>query len=104
MVFKVGDWARQFFGSSGATPADARRLSATSVDALGTSLRGLPAGERGWITLAEAARLFSAQEPQYAFGEMDDDGNARLAEFAAQHRCLPEFMPTEGRLYFRRPS
>jgi hypothetical protein len=67
-------------------------------------LQSVPPGERGWITLAEAARLFSAAEPEYAFGEMDETGKARLSQFAKMYRCTPEFMPTEGRLYLRRNS
>jgi hypothetical protein len=66
------------------------------------SLQSLPAGERGWITLAEAARLFSTEEAQYAFGDYDEAGKSRLAQFASQYRCAPNFMPTEGRLYFVR--
>jgi len=98
----VGNWLNRMFGARGATPADLRKLSASSEDALAASVRSLPAGERGWITLAEAARLFSTADQQYAFGEMDESGKARLADFAARCRCLPEFMPTEGRVYFRR--
>src|SRR5215470_2031922 len=96
------DWAKKIFASSGTEPADLRRLSAANKGALGSSLRTLHVGERGWITLADAARLFSAKEPQYAFGEMDDAGKLQLEEFSAIQRCSPEFMPTEGRLYFRR--
>jgi len=73
-----------------------------SESALASSLQRLPAGERGWITLAEAARLFSAAEPAYAFGEMDDAGKLRLEQFSAEHRCSPQFMPVEGRVYFTR--
>jgi hypothetical protein len=62
----------------------------------------LPAGERGWITQAEAAHLFSEQEPQYAFGELDEVGKARLEQFASQYGCTPSFMPMEGRVYFTR--
>jgi hypothetical protein len=68
------------------------------------SLQRLPAGERGWITLAEAARLFSSERSDYAFGEMDDAGKERLAQFSTQHRCSPQFMPTEGRVYFARDT
>ena len=100
----VGNWLNRMFGARGSVPADLRKLSAASERALAASVRGLGAGERGWITLAEAAHLFSTADEQYAFGEMDDAGKARLADFAAQFRCFPEFMPTEGRVYFRRES
>ena len=98
----IMDWAKKMYGTSGAAPADLRGLSAVNEGALASSLRTLRVGERGWITMADAARLFSAKEPQYAFGEMDDAGKLRLEEFSAKHRCSAEFMPTEGRLYFRR--
>src|SRR6476661_5797201 len=96
------DLQKKIFGSGNATPPDATRLSGTSENSLGSSLQSLPAGERGWITLAEAARLFSSDDPQYAFGEMDDAGKLRLGQFSTQHRCSPQFMPTEGRVYFTR--
>ena len=98
----VGDLLRKIFSPANAVPPDAPRLSATSESALASSLQSLPAGERGWITLAEAARLFSREQPQYAFGEMDDAGKLRLGQFSAEHRCSPQFMPTEGRVYFTR--
>jgi hypothetical protein len=68
----------------------------------GAGLITLPAGERGWITLAEAARLFSTEEPQYAFGDFDEAGKTRLAQFTNQYRCTPNFIPPEGRLYFKK--
>jgi hypothetical protein len=98
------DLLKKIFGSGNATPPDATRLSGTSENSLGSSLQSLPAGERGWITLAEAARLFSNEESQYAFGDYDEVGKSRLAQFASQYRCAPIFMPTEGRLYFVRKA
>jgi hypothetical protein len=95
------DLLKKIFGSGNGTPPDATRLSGTSENSLGSSLQSLPAGERGWITLAEAARL-STEESQYAFGDYDEVGKSRLAQFASQPRCAPNFMPTEGRLYFVR--
>jgi hypothetical protein len=100
----VGDLLRKIFSPANAVPPDAPRLSGASESALGSSLQSLPAGERGWITLAEAARLFSSDDPQYAFGEMDDAGKLRLGQFSTQHRCSPHFMPTEGRVYFTRDT
>jgi hypothetical protein len=98
----VGHWLKKLLSSASAIPADAPRLRATSESALESSLQGLPAGERGWITLAEAAHLFSTGESQYAFGEMDEAGKLRLGQFSAQHRCTLNYMPTEGRVYFTR--
>jgi hypothetical protein len=77
------------------------KLDASSESALAASIGALASGRRGWISMTEAASLFSAKEAQYAFGEMDDDGNRNLASFAAmtpRHRF--NFMPVEGRLYF----
>jgi hypothetical protein len=98
----LGDLLGRIFGSTSATPPDAPKLSGTSESALGSSVQRLPAGERGWITLAEAARRFSSERSDYAFGEMDDAGKERLAQFSTQHRCSPQFMPSEGRVYFTR--
>jgi hypothetical protein len=77
------------------------KLDASSKPSLAASIRALAPGRRGWISMSEAARLFSAKDAAYAFGEMDDDGNRDLASFAAttpRHRF--DFMPVEGRLYF----
>jgi hypothetical protein len=96
-----GDALKNIFGNlTNATPADERQLADGGENALAASLQKLPSGERGWITLAKAAELFSHQEGQYAFGELDEDGKMRLAEFAAQCRSVPDFRPMEGRLYF----
>jgi hypothetical protein len=77
------------------------KLDAASKSSLVASIQALSPGQRGWISMKEAATLFSAKDADYAFGEMDDDGNRSLASFAAmtpRHRY--NFMPTEGRLYF----
>jgi hypothetical protein len=95
---------RKLFGSADAIPADVARLTATSERALSSSLNNLRSGERGWVALSEATRLFSNEAPDYAFGEMDDEGKSRLGEFASKCRCEVQFMPTEGRVYFRRRS
>jgi len=98
------DWLKTVFGGQSASPSDLPRLSGTTENTLAVALRRLPAGERGWITLAEAARLFSREQQDYAFGEMDEAGKARLEGFAAEHRSLLQYMPTEGRVYFTRQS
>jgi hypothetical protein len=96
-----GDLFKKSFGASAATPVDERALSGTSEDALASSLEKLADGERGWIPLAQAALLFSTEDRQYAFGELDDAGKNRLAIFAADHRCTPDFRPTEGWLVIK---
>jgi hypothetical protein len=92
----------KIFGSAGNKPADLPRLSAVSECRLSLSLQRLPPGGAGWISISEAAHVFSTMESEYAFGEMDKNGQRRLAEFAAACRCEPQFMPTEGRVYFQR--
>jgi hypothetical protein len=77
------------------------KLDASSKASLAEAIGALAPGQRGWISMNEAASLFSAKDAQYAFGEMDDDGKRNLASFAAnkpRHRY--DFMPAEGRLYF----
>jgi hypothetical protein len=85
-------------------PPDAPRLDWSSEDTLSASLKHLPDGSRGWISLAGARSLFSRMGDQYAFGELDEVGKANLAAFAARsdHRSSIEFMPAEGRVYFIR--
>jgi hypothetical protein len=82
-------------------PASPRRLDGSTKASLAASIKALPHGERGWITMREAAALFSHKEREYAFGELEEKGNLDLASFAAGNlRCRFEFMPIEGRLYF----
>jgi len=97
-------WLRKLFGSADAIPADVARLPSTSERALSSSLNNLRSEERGWTTLSEAIRLFSNEAPDYAVGEMDAEGKRRLGEFASECRCEVQFMPTEGRVYFRHRS
>jgi hypothetical protein len=99
----LGDALKRIFsGSTRGIPADECQLAGTSEAELGASLQKLPRGERGWITMAQAAALFSHEERQYAFGEMDEKGRNRLATFAADNRCTPDFRPTEDRIYFKK--
>jgi hypothetical protein len=83
-------------------PADAPRLDGASVAGLSRSLGNLPRGERGWITFDEARNLFSAMDAQYAFGELDQEGNSKIAAFAADNQYEISFMPVENRVYFWR--
>lgn len=93
-----------FFARPAITPQDAPKLAASSENELSASLQALPVGEKGWITLRDAWHLFSQVNEEEAFGEMDEPGKIRLAEFARYsiHRSEVNFMPTEGRLYFTR--
>jgi hypothetical protein len=92
----------KLFGTDAAAPPDATKLDGTTEAALAHSLSALPLDQRGWITFAEAARLFSAERAEYAFGELDQDGRKRIEAFAAQHRAVINFMPVEERVYFVR--
>jgi hypothetical protein len=95
------DYLTAFF-RDGAPPPAPHRLDAKSKTALAASLKTLLEGEPGWITMKEAKTLFSQEGDAYAFGEMDEAGKADLAAFAsASGNVQFEFMPVEGRLYFR---
>ena len=98
------DRIKTFFSTQAAQPPGPLRLRATSEAVLSDSLRNLPVGERGWITMQEAQHLFSTKDDQYAFGETDEQGRASLTRFAADtgHRSTLDIMPTEGRVYFTR--
>jgi hypothetical protein len=50
---------KSLFASGGSAPPDAPRLKAGNESELSVSLRALPDGEPGWITLSEARYLFS---------------------------------------------
>lgn len=82
------------------------KLDGSSEAALSRSIRILPLGNRGWITMQEAKSLFSPLRDQYAFGEIDEEGNAKIALFAAQrgHHSDFDFMPAEDRIYFTRTA
>jgi hypothetical protein len=95
---------KSLFASEGSTPFDEPKLRAGNESELSASLRALPDGEQGWITLSEARALFSRMDDQYAFGEIDEEGKSNLSGFAAhsEHRSSFQIMPVEGRVYFTR--
>jgi hypothetical protein len=78
-----------------------RRLPSQSESELASALQSLLPGERGWIALGDAARLFSDKEREYAFGEMDEEGNGKLARFAAERQCGNRIMPMEDLSLFQ---
>jgi len=96
------DWIKSLFSTQGTQPPSPPRLEATTEATLSDSLRHLPAGERGWITLKEARLLFSTKDDQYAFGELDEQGRMALSNFASRQGSTFDIMPTEGRVYFTR--
>jgi hypothetical protein len=99
-------WNRLKSVFEGAEPHLPPKLDASSEAALSTSIRILPLGSRGWITMQEARSLFSPFRDQYAFGDTDEQGKAKIALFAAQrgHHSDIDFMPVEDRVYFTRTA
>ena len=93
---------RNIFGMRGPGPSDAPLLPAGNAAALQTALADLRSGERAWVAIPDAAKLFSRHDDQYAFGDMDDAGKQALAQFAARAGVSLDFEPSEGRLYFTR--
>ena len=100
----IWDWIKSLFSTQSSVPPDAPKLRAANEVELSTSLMRLHPGESGWITFQEARLLFSPMDQDYAFGEMDEAGNSKLASFAArsEHCSSFSFMPMEGRVYFTR--
>ena len=93
---------KSFFYAKSVMPSDVLKLAASTETELSASLRRLLEGERGWITFADARRLFAQMDDQYAFGEMDEKGKNSLLGFAEEHRSVVDMMPVEGRIYFTR--
>jgi len=90
-------------GGRDAEPIKPIRLDASTEALLADSLRRLPLGQRGWITIEEARRLFSskAEDDNDALTKWDPEGVRRLSEFAVErHRSTP--LQKGGRLFFRR--
>jgi hypothetical protein len=102
---RVWDRLKSVFEEA-ADPKLPPKLDANSEAALSRSIRILPLGNRGWITMREARSLFSPLRDQYAFGDTDDQGKAEIARFAAQrgHHSDFDFMPAEDRVYFTRTA
>src|SRR6516225_917927 len=82
-------------------PSATRRLDGRSKELLSASIEMMPYEERGWITIKEAAILFSPEDDEYAFREMDG-GTRNLASFVAEETRRCSFAFVEGRLYFIR--
>ena len=98
----IGSLIRRLLSEDATAPPDATKLDGTSEAVLGSELSALPRGERGWITFADAASLFSAERAEYAFGELDQSGREKIETFVAQRHAATSFMPVEGRVYFVR--
>lgn len=78
-------------------------LNAKTEVTLSKALRTLRPGQLGWITIAEAGHLFSADEED-PLGDFDTDGISALDRFAADqvHRSVATTDRTERRVYFTR--
>src|SRR6516162_3273032 len=96
---------RKLFGTSG-NPSDATKLDGTSEAALARSLSTLPAGERGWITFAEA-RTFSlliarfGTRAGYMSRPLTQMGNAAVSNrpschWMRVHSIVGELLPYDG--------
>jgi hypothetical protein len=84
-------------------PLPTRRLDGSTKESLAASIRMIPDEECGWITLKEAAILFSSEDDEYAFREIDG-GTQNLAVFVAEESRRCRFGFVEGQLYFTRTS
>jgi hypothetical protein len=100
----LSTFLKSMFRSVTIDSSTTRQLDGRSKTLFAASIKMLPRETPGWITLKDAAILFSAAQPEYAFGDSDEQGKADLASFAATAGCRYEFMPVEGRLYFFRNS
>ena len=85
-----------------ARPESPRQLDAGSVSTLAATIGRLRPREQGWIALSAGQRLFSSMQADYAFGEMDEEGRASIADFADRAAASFSIMPVEGRIYFTR--
>jgi len=83
-------------------PPAPRRLDGSTKASLATSIKMIPYEECGWITIQEAAVLFSPTDDEYAFRKVDG-GMRNLAALAEEtYRCRFEFIG--GRRYFIRAA
>ena len=82
-------------------PLATRRLDGRSKELLAASIKMMPYEERGWITIQEAAVLFSPADDEFAFREMDG-GSRNLASFLVEGAYHCRFAFIGGRLYFTR--
>ena len=83
-------------------PSATCRLDGRSKELLAASIKMMPYEERGWITIKEAAILFSPEDDEYAFREKDG-GTRNLASFVAEEtrRCSFAFVDVAERVLQR---
>src|SRR5271167_2277119 len=93
MTVSVLEQLKSLFHGSNDEPSATRRLDGRSKELLAASIRMTPYEESGWITLEEAAVLFSPADDEYAF-RATDEGKRNLASFVTEetHCCRFEFI------------
>jgi len=102
------EWWNRFFALFGGAGQEVEpiRLNASSETVLADSLRRLMPGQRGWIMIEEARRLFSSldEDDNQALAELDHEGLRKLGKFAADssHRSTP--LREGGRVFFTRKA
>src|SRR3954451_21170675 len=86
-------WMQKLFGTSPTETEQAPdvHLKASSQTALSRALHKLKPEQRGWVTIAEAGPLFSADDVN-PLSEMAHEGRMSLKTFAARER--PRTTPT----------
>ena len=99
------DWLKKLIGRS-LTETEPRadiHLKANTEAALSKALRKLSQGQEGWITFAEAGRLFSAEDDN-PLSETDIEGKLALGRFAVdwRHRSALRRDSDKRRIYFTR--
>jgi hypothetical protein len=77
---------------TGGEPKLPPKLDASSEDALSRSIRILPVGNRGWITIREARVLFKPLRDEYTLGDFDEEGKGKIARFAARGGIIRIFI------------
>src|SRR5450432_3995640 len=82
--------------------SDAARLDARSNIMFAKALAGLSRSERGWISFADYALLFSTEDIPFAPDFNDSGAVIAAAEFAAAYHCSMEIADAEMRVYFTR--
>ena len=99
-------WWQSLISIFSGPEAEPIKLNASSEKTLAESLSQLAPGQRGWIAIDEARRLFSAvdENDTQALTEWDREGLRWLGEFAARsgHRSTP--LREGDRVFFTRKA
>jgi hypothetical protein len=82
--------------------SEAARLDARSRTMFAHSLAALERSERGWISFADYAVLFSREDIVAGPSEWDRAAQKAASEFAAAYRCSMLVAEADRRVYFTR--